>query len=408
MVNQLIEQLAPRAATGQGTPRQAKVRLLVAGIAGVTLCFGGVLASLLFRATPSAPPPMPAFEVPVGLPPPVAKALRREGKPKLQVPMGPENFYWLDQYISPVGVDANGDGIEDVAGGFILFENNSLNAYVGVVDGKTFEILWKHGPYGDRAKATRSTGVAVKEGRLLAVNVLGDARVFDLTTGEELLTFPFDEENPARYICAPEGGPDVYLGNGWSTGQLLNLKTLKLQKARAPKECAADTRRPADTGDVADRQARNETRSAPKLERFDATCWFHDGVHGVMMGTARGSDLVELVGFDPVKRVETWRQPVAAIAPAAVGRKPQALDLANGLFFFTWGEDGEHHVAAVDVKTGSKRWDAVSPGARPANVTVSKERLYLVTLEWDAMPVNVFDLKSGVLIARLGGTGSRY
>lgn len=406
----MVNQLGPAPIQAPHRPRgkaPAPVAVSV-GLGGVIALMGlGVAVSMVSR--PRRPPPLPTPVLePTPEPPPAPVARKPRGKPKRDVPMGPENLYWLDQYISPVGVDATGDGVEDIAGAFVLFEHQSLNAYVGVIDGKTFEIVWKAGPYGDRKKATRSTGVAVKEGRLLAVNVLGDAQVHDLKTGEKLAGFTFDERDPARWICAPAEGSSVYLGTTWGGGTLTDLKTLKTTKARAPAGCGSDERRPLDTGDVWRRQAKNETRAAPKLERFDATCWFHDGTRGVMMGSARGSDAVELVGFDPVKHVETWRQPVAALTPGAVGQKPTPLELAQGKFFYTWGEDGDRHVAAIDAATGAKVWDAVSPGAGVANVTVSASRLYLVTLEWDAMPVNVFDLQSGALIARLGGLSSRY
>jgi hypothetical protein len=57
--------------------------------------------------------------------------------------------------------------------------------------------------------------------------------------------------------------------------------------------------------------------------------------------------------------------------------------------------------------TRRRNWDALSPGGTVENWSVSPTRLYLVTLEWDAMPVNVFDLRTGTLLARLGAA-SRY
>ncbi len=398
MVNQLLGR-ERRDAPAVVQAGAIKVGVFIAMVVMVAAGAAGFL--LTKKQRPSAPPAIVEVE-----PPPAV--VRPEGKPKLPVPMGPENFYWLDQYVSPVGVDANGDGVEDVAGAFILVEHGTLNAYVGVVDGKTWEIVWKDGPYGDRKKAMRGTGVAVKGGRLMAVNVLGDAHIFDLKTGEKLSTFQFDDQDAARWICATAGGDTVYLGNSWSTGQLIDLKTLTRTKAPAPKECRGEQRRAMDTGDVSKKQAMNETQAAPKIERFDGKSWFHDRKWGVMIGAPRGSELIELVGFDPVKRSELWRKALAELVPEAVEGKPQAIDLVNGVFFLAYGDDGGHHVVAIDAATGEKKWDAVSPGARFTNVTVSAQRLYLVTLEWDAMPVNVLDLQSGTLIARLGGTASRY
>ncbi len=384
----------------------AKIVLGLAAVAALVLA-GGVLSFALFSAPPPRPPGV--VTVPAYVPPPrPVQAPKPEGKPKRDLPMGPENLYWLDQYISPVGVDATGDGVEDIAGAFILVENGAMHAYVGVIDGKTFELVWKAGPYGDRKKATRSTGVAVKAGRMLAVNVLGDGIVHDLKTGEQLLKFTFDEEDPARWICAPEEGTSVFFGTSWGGGVLTDLQTLKQTKARAPAVCKGDQRRPLDTGDVWQKQAKNETGRAPKLERFDASCWFHDGKHGVMMGSARGTDAIELIGFDPVKRVETWRQPLAKLSPGAIGKKASAIDLGEGKFFYTWGEDGDRHVVAIDAATGEKAWESASPGYSITNFTISKTRFYAVTLEWDAVPVNVYDLQTGALLARLAGTHSRF
>ena len=419
----VVNQLAPSVRTvvviqppGQA-PLGARraIAPVVVLVSAVAVAVTGAVLSLLLRSpshrvvvtqSVAVPPPTPR-------PPPVSA---RDVPSRPNVPMGPDNLYWLDQYISPVPVDANGDGVEDIAGGFILNENGRLNAYAGVIDGATWRVLWKAGPWGDRKKATRSTGVAVKEGRLLAVNVLGDAIVYDLKTGEQLLAFTFDEEYPARWICAPSTGNSVYLGASWSRGTLVNMKTLTREPASAPKECSSDERRPGDTGDVSKRRAKNETKAAPKFERYDASSWLHDGVRGVMLGAPRGSDALELVGFDPLRHVETWRQPVAALAPRSVGQKVTPLELAEGRYFFAYNAHAQEartgelelHIVAVDPSTGERLWDAVSPGNSVYNLSVSPTRLYVVTLEWDPMPVNVFDLKSGSLIARLGGASSRY
>lgn len=399
----MVNQLLGRRESAVVPAKPAKVGIAVAVAVAVLVMVGAGAAGFLVtkKTRPAASPSYVVVEPPEPPRPPPAPE-----KPKPGVPMGPANFYWLDQYVSPVGIDANGDGVEDVAAAFILVEHGVLNAYVGVVDGKTWEIVWKDGPYGDREKARRSTGLAVQGGRLMAVNVLGDAHIFDLKTGEKLSTFQFDAEDAARWICATPGG--VYFGNTWSTGQRVDLKTLKRTKVSAPKECRGEQRRTMDTGDLSKKQALNETQAAPKIERFDGKSWFHDGKRGVMLGAARGSELIELIGFDPTKRTEVWRKALAELVPAAVEGKPQAIDLVGGVFFLAYGHDGDHHVVAIDAATGEKKWDSVSPGSRFVNVTVAAQRLYLVTHEWDAMPVNVFDLQSGTLVARLGGSGSRF
>jgi outer membrane protein assembly factor BamB len=311
----------------------------------------------------------------------------------------------MDQYVSPVPVDANGDGVEDIAGAFILDERNSLNAYVGVIDGRTWSVLWKDGPFGNREKATRSTGVGVREGRMLAVNALGDGTVYDLATGAKKLSFSFDAKYPAMSVCAPAEGPYVYLH--FNPSLRVDLKALLVKPMPTPRECERERRHRDDTGDVWRRMAINHPGDAPKLERFDGQSWLHDGSHGVVLGTPRGSDAAELVGFDPVTHLETWRKPLAALAPGAVGHKAQGLELAEGRFFFTYSAD-EEHVVSVDAATGERQWEAVSPGASVMNLTVSPTRLYLVTLEWQALPVNVLDIRTGGLIARLGGAASRY
>ena len=117
---------------------------------------------------------------------------------------GPAGFAWQDQYVSPLGVDANGDGVEDLAGPFALEEGGELRSYAGVLDGKTFKLLWKAGPYGLRDKLRRTVGAAVANGKLVVLEGGVKIHVHDLATGR---VDGRHEGRPSRYLRAGAGRP---------------------------------------------------------------------------------------------------------------------------------------------------------------------------------------------------------
>jgi hypothetical protein len=124
-----------------------------------------------------------------------ALASRPTATPALDVPRGPDHFMWVDQYECPIGVDVNGDGVEDLVGPFVLESNGKLEVYAGVLDGTDFHLQWKAGPFGIREKATRRTGVAVAKNRMVVVEVTGLAHVFDLQSGHELAVLPYTQSD---------------------------------------------------------------------------------------------------------------------------------------------------------------------------------------------------------------------
>jgi hypothetical protein len=312
------------------------------------------------------------------------------------VPRGPAGFQWVDQYAAAVGVDANGDGVEDLAGPFILDSQGKLEVWVGVLDGKDFQLLWKAGPFGIREKATRTTGVAVGKGRMVAVEVKGLAHLYDLRSGEELAVFPYSASD-SRGLCAvPADEGAVYIGDPDGSGLRIDLATARSSPARSPKGCAyRDPRRARDSGDPTQEIA--GVLAVPAPEGFD---WHRvplgDGVDAVGVATPKGDEGLVLVGVDAKSRAIRWQQSATAVFGKAVDRV-ELVRVGGGVAYvqLPW------ELVTLDARTGHLRWS--NQGATAGGtVTLTASRLYCAGLGWDGMPVDVYDVGTGKLLARVG------
>jgi outer membrane protein assembly factor BamB len=354
---------------------------------GVSLSRGAASApvSAPVAAAPAATNPVATSNEPAPRPNPYAG-----------LPRGPEHFQWVDQYAAPVGVDANGDGVEDLAGPFVIESQGKLEVWVGVLDGKDFHLLWKGGPFGIREKATRKTGVAVGKGRMVAVEVKGLAHLYDLRSGDELAVFPYSRDD-ARGLCAvPADEGAVYVGDPGGSGHRIDLATAKSSPAKSPKGCAyRDPRRALDSGDPTQDPA--DVLAIPAPEGFDWTrVPLGDGVDGVGVASPKGDDGLVLVGVDAKKHAVRWQQSAAAVFGRAVD-KVELVRVGGGVAYLQlpW------ELVAIDTATGHVRWS--HPGATAGGrVTVTATRFYAAGLEWSGMPVDVYDASDGKLIARLG------
>jgi outer membrane protein assembly factor BamB len=312
------------------------------------------------------------------------------------LPRGPAGFQWVDQYASVVGVDANGDGVEDLAGPFVFDSQGKLEVWVGVLDGKDFHLLWKAGPFGIRDKATRKTGVAVGKGRMVAVEVKGLAHLYDLRSGEELAVFPYSESD-ARGLCAvPADEGAVYIGDPGGSGLRIDLATAKTSPVKSPKGCGyRDPPRARDSGDPTQQMA--GVLAVPAPEGFDWTrVPLGDGVDGVGVASPKGDEGLVLVGVDAQSHAIRWQQSAAAVFGKAVDHV-ELVRVGGGVAYLQlpW------ELVALDARTGHLRWS--NPGATVGGrVTLTPTRLYAAGLGWDGMPVNVYDVGTGHLLARLG------
>lgn len=315
---------------------------------------------------------------------------------------GPAGFAWQDQYVSPLGVDANGDGVEDLAGPFALEEGGELRSYAGVLDGKTFKLLWKAGPYGLRDKLRRTVGAAVANGKLVVLEGGVKIHVHDLATGKELATADTKADS-SRYICAPGGGAPIFVGASWGAGQIVDTKTLKIQGAGAPNACRraagiGSVRLLDDTGDV--RHLRGATNVRPTLPAMEIKESLSEGTSGVATASPRAEKGLSLVGFDPKTKAMRWTRSLAELG--VDGDALDLVDVADGRAYLQAPTKVGPTLIAVDAATGATRWSTPSSQSSVFNVTVSAKRIYVVRGDWPNLPVEVFDVATGKKLARLG------
>ena len=107
-----------------------------------------------------------------------------------------------------------------------------------------------------------------------------------------------------------------------------------------------------------------------------------------------------LVGVDAKSNAVRWQQSAAAVFGGAV-EHAGVVRVSGGVAYV----QAPPALVALDARTGHLRW--TSPGATAGGrVTVTATRLYAAGLGWDGMPVDVYDVATGKLLARLGhGTG---
>ncbi len=123
-----------------------------------------------------------------------------------------------------------------------------------------------------------------------------------------------------------------------------------------------------------------------------------DARDGVGIATPKGDVGTVVVGLDAKTKATRWQNGGAAL----FGRDVDRADILEGGdgHAFLGIADG---LAAIDAARGTLAW-SVTPtsNAGAFNVTLTTSRLCVVTGEWPALPVDVYDVSSGKLLARLG------
>jgi outer membrane protein assembly factor BamB len=128
--------------------------------------------------------------------------------------------------------------------------------------------------------------------------------------------------------------------------------------------------------------------------------------------TPKGDVGLVVAGFDPKSKAIRWKAKATDLVSGFEeksgpneGHLLSILDIGDGRAIVTVrkGWLGTPIVMALDAKTGKKLWSVEAPGAAPFTHTLTKKRLYLVCGEWPALPVNVLDVETGKLLARIGG-----
>jgi outer membrane protein assembly factor BamB len=389
-------------------------------LVGVALVSGAAVIGLVLHKP--APPTVPAKAVtatPTPSPAPAAPAARGGGTSIPDgVPTGPPGVFWVDQYAHVVAVDVNGDGTDDLIGGFARREGANVNAYVGAFDGKTLALLWSDGPLSTREKATRKTKVAYASGRVVATSARGEAMLYDAGTGARLGTFPsVDELNDP---CGPPPGDKrVFIKTKGKSGLLVDVDAAVAKPGTAPEWCVERRHHLADSGDVWERQAHviaggflepppdHVADALPKVPRLEITTAMSDGDDGAVVGALRGEDGAVFVGFDPKTKQVRWQTAAKALigeGTTKFHRTSPMVDMAFGRLYFDYELRGERRLFAIDAKTGEKAFDAAVPGdGELDNPTYTKDRIYVVLWKGgDGTSVVVLDARTGALVGWLG------
>jgi outer membrane protein assembly factor BamB len=206
------------------------------------------------------------------------------------------------------------------------------------------------------------------------------------------------KESDSRGLCAPPDNDGVvFLGNSWSAGLLIDVATGKTRSAPAPKGCAyGGPRRPNESGDTGSRRMRGISASPP--DGFD---WKRqpagDDHDAFGIATPKGDLGNVIVGVDSKTKAVRWQQSATSLF-GKDGLSVEPLEVGNGVLY----AEVSARVVALGAANGEIKWRASWQGDAPFNVTLTSSRLYVVSGQWPGLPVDVFDIASGKLLARLG------
>jgi hypothetical protein len=365
-------------------------------IAGAVV-LAGVVTFLVLNRSAKTSAKKPAFA------PTVAAAPVRKPPP---VPVGPSNVMWMDQYALPVAVDANGDGVEDIAGPVVFVEDKVNRAYVAVFDGKDLRLLWRAGPYGTRETASyHKLSVATSGKGVVVVDPKGNADLFDVRSGK--LIAHFTDSKPLGAMCgSPGDSGSGHIFIEWDglyqhEGVLVDVDAGTFTKGYAPEWCFE--RNELFSGKDLGVAPRMKT-TMPDLPKLTGNPWL-DGDVGVLVASAKGEDETQAVAFDRRTGAIHWQSSASALNEDG-GPHLRALALAQGRFWFTDNKS----LVSLDAHSGKPTFRAklLPGGAYVTRMRVTDTRAYAMHTEWDAMPFDVYDLKKEKLVARFAGAWREF
>ena len=303
-------------------------------------------------------------------------------------------------------VSANGDATPDLIG---LCGDGP--AGLCVVDGATFQPLWRKAPDIDRGAAQHHQvgGVARV---VVHVDTQGIMHFHDAATGAELSAVRLGTR--ADYLCAPDELPGkLWVKTTDDRGVMVDTLARTTSEGARPASCGRGRSEHicmAKDPRVCARDMRHARTSEMWVDDLVA-----EGASGVLMGRKKSDSAIKLLaGFDAraalAKKADsfasevvqtTWQRPIGGNGGLdAVGTSHfGSLNVRGGRAVAAYDDArGKHHVFALDAATGRALWDIVTPTFH--DLTISATRVYL--RRWTR--VEAYDAATGRL---LGGAGER-
>lgn len=323
-------------------------------------------------------------------------------------------YFKFDHHARPVAVDVNSDGVEDLLGPFAVQRGEVLEMRLGAFDGKTWALLWSHGPFGLEDKAMRKSKLALAGKRVVFVDYTAKATIYDLATGTQGASIALEREPMG--VCSPSASGDtvwIWTPGLEPTNGVLVDAAAGTSEPRPPPEGCMGVLRTSDSEENATisgpRQAEVASR-APEIPRTTPRRALRRGPDAVALASEFGTNAPVFAGFDPESGSLRWQASLAQLAapgasPAGTSLQgePWPADLADGRFY--WGYHvGRAHFAALDVKTGQKLWDTELPEGmtHASQYTITPSRIYLVDNRGVGRLVHVLEAATGRLVATVG------
>ena len=311
---------------------------------------------------------------------------------------------WRGPAVPVAAID--GDAVEDFVGVYMVldFTSGTQTQYAGAFSGATFEPIWSSAPLGTLVEGATATHVGVAGAFVVVTDYKYQAHILDLRTGRELNVVTLTDR--AQDVCSPvDTRNEVWIEVADHRSVTIDLSSGKVTAAtKRPAFC------PAHPDDVFSFGCRNirapcyDADGAPAASGFHASFVLRDGKSAVAIGEkSPGTPIPIAMGFDPVTKVETWRQVIPNDPTRAQAFPFEAADFARGrlvaayaLSSLTW------RVAAFDAVTGARSWDVPLGGGMGSGaeaITLGKERAYIVN--W--LELEVLDVRTGATLGTVGG-----
>ncbi len=312
----------------------------------------------------------------------------------------------MDTWADPPAVaQVNADGKEDIVGRYTVYEDGKTRLYVGAFDGVTFERIWAIGPLAEAGAESSATHVAVAGRNVFVADSRATLHVYDLATGGETKAVKLTDR-AEQIFAAPNASGDAWLKMSDKKDVSYDGKAGSLKPSTAPAwmpeklkfpdsfDCEMHFRNPGAHARCIPKKA------VPAVPTFEAQNGLVEGDDAVAFGTkSPGTRTPMLAGFDAKTKKLRWSVPVSGDALGVQEGAPKVGDLVGGrvvVAYATSGGDGR--IAAFDVKTGHRLWEAAAPKTTIGVLTMTPTRVYV-----PASPViRVYDAQLGRLLGSIG------
>lgn len=317
--------------------------------------------------------------------------------------------WWASGGYSIAEMDVNGDKVLDFVG-LCTDSGGEGPLHVGAFDGKSFEMLWRSAPLGDKGNAYM-VHVGAAGGRVAVVDALAVAHVLNGADGREVGSVQLSDR--VAELCSPREDPrHIWIATKDKVEASLDPVTLTMTKGARPASCAiaaSPGRAVVCSGLPPEMAARQQEclspSAAPFVPGLVALETVVEGENGVATGTkTQGSSVPMIIGYTPGGNGRTstvrWQRGVAPGSPLAAKETGfSRVTLAGGRAVTTYEDlKGTHHLQGIDAASGRTLWDQDTGSFLQWRSTPT--RVYV--MRWTRLEVR--DAATGKL---LGGIGQR-